>query len=65
MPRAVKTISWLVGYVLLIASPLAVGVTWPAAGAGRPFWLQFGAACGFVAFSIMAFEFALISKVRV
>jgi predicted ferric reductase len=64
MPRAVKSILWMLGYVLLIVSPLAVAALWPAEGAGRPFWMQFGVACGFAAFSIMAFEFALISKVR-
>jgi predicted ferric reductase len=65
MKRAIKTILWLSAYLLLIALPLLVAAIWPAEGAGRPFWMQFGVACGFAAFSIMAFEFALISKVRV
>jgi predicted ferric reductase len=64
MPRAIKPIFWLAAYLLLVSSPLLVAGIWPADGAGRPFWMQFGVACGFAAFSIMAFEFALISKVR-
>jgi len=64
MHPALKTVLWFGAYLLLIVLPLFVAAAWPAEGAGRPFWMQFGVACGFAAFSIMAFEFALISKVR-
>jgi predicted ferric reductase len=59
-----KTILWLGASLLLIVLPLLVAAFWPAEGAGRPFWMQFGVACGFAAFSIMALEFTLISKVK-
>ena len=59
-----RTALWFGTYLLLIGLPLLVGAHWPAEGTGRPFWMQFGVACGFAAFSIMAFEFALVSKVR-
>jgi len=59
-----RTACWFGAYLLLIVLPLLVAALWPADGAARPFWMQFGVACGFAAFAIMAFEFALISKVR-
>ena len=59
-----KTVLWFGSYLLLIVLPLFVAAAWPAEGGGQPFWTQFGVACGFAAFSILAFEFALISKVR-
>ena len=64
MPRAIRTILWLAAYLVLLCLPLLVAARWPADGVGRPFWMQFGVACGFAAFSILAFEFALISKIR-
>jgi predicted ferric reductase len=64
MQPVTKAISWFGTYLLLIVLPLFVAALWPGDGAGRPFWMQFGVACGFAAFTIMAFEFALVSKVR-
>jgi predicted ferric reductase len=64
MAPITRAILWFGVYLILIVFPLIVGANWPGEAASRPFWLQFGVACGFVAFSIMAFEFALISKVQ-
>jgi len=64
MAPMVRAILWFGLYLFLIVFPLMVGANWPGAAAGRPFWMQFGVACGFVAFTIMALEFALISKVQ-
>lgn len=64
MTGIVKAGLWFGLYALLIVFPLAVGAAWPGDGAGRPFWTQFGIACGFVAFAAMALEFALISRVQ-
>jgi predicted ferric reductase len=55
---------WFGAYLFLILFPLLVGAVSPGDGAERPFLMQFGVACGFVALSIMAFEYALISKVK-
>ncbi len=49
--------------MLLTALPLAVGVMWPGAAGGREKAFQFGVACGFVAFTVMALEFSLISRI--
>jgi predicted ferric reductase len=57
-------IPWFGGYFLLVVLPLMFAAAWPTEGGGRPFWMQFGVACGFAAFTIMAFEFALVSKAR-
>jgi predicted ferric reductase len=51
-------------YLALILFPLVVGAVMPGGAAARPFATQFGVACGFVGLSIMAFEYALISKVK-
>jgi predicted ferric reductase len=59
-----KASLWFGLYLLLIVLPLVVGAAWPGEAAGRPLSLQFGVALGFVAFAVMASEFALISKVR-
>jgi predicted ferric reductase len=64
MGIAVRAGLWFGFYLLLIVFPLIVGVVWQANAAGRPFLLQFGVACGFVAFAAMACEFALVSKVH-
>lgn len=55
---------WFGAYLFLILFPLVLGAIYPGAGGGRPFWSQFGIACGFVALSVMAFEYTLVSKVR-
>jgi len=64
MKLMMKGILWFGFYLLLILFPLIVGWLWHSPGVeGRAFSLQFSAACGYVAFSIMAFELALIAKV--
>lgn len=56
---------WFSGYMTLTLFPLVVAaVVAQDYGGGRPFLTQFGVACGFVALSIMALEYALVSKVR-
>lgn len=59
-----KGILWLSFYFVLILLPLGVAAVWPGAAAGRPYLMQFGVACGFVAFTIFGFEFSLISKMH-
>jgi hypothetical protein len=57
-------ILWFGLYLLLILFPFIVQWLRHSPGVeGRAFSLQFSAACGYVAFSVMAFEFALISRV--
>jgi len=55
---------WFGAYLALILSPLIVGAVFPGDAVHRPFATQFGVACGFVGLSVMAFEYALISKVK-
>jgi predicted ferric reductase len=51
-------------YLLLILFPLIVGwLKHPPEVEGRAFSLQFSTACGYVALTVMAFEFSLISHV--
>ncbi|MFL6448504.1 MAG: ferric reductase-like transmembrane domain-containing protein [Bryobacteraceae bacterium] len=65
MKLMVKGILWFGLYLLLILFPLIVGWLRHSPGVeGRSFSLQFSAACGYVAFSVMAFEFALIARVE-
>jgi predicted ferric reductase len=55
---------WFGCYLLVILFPLIGGwLRHPAEVEGRPFWLLFSSACGYVALSTMAFEFVLISRV--
>lgn len=64
MKLMAKGILWFGLYLLLILFPLIVGWLWHSPDVeGRAFSLQFSAACGYVAFSVMAFELALIAKV--
>jgi predicted ferric reductase len=59
-----RELLWFGSYLLLILFPLLVGwLKHPPEVEGRAFSLQFGTACGYVALSMMAFEFALISRV--
>ena len=64
MKQMVKGTLWFGVYLLLILFPLIVGWLRHSSGVeGRAFSLQFSAACGYVAFSVMAFEFALVARV--
>jgi predicted ferric reductase len=61
---AAKELVWFGLYLLLILFPLIAGwLKHPPEVEGRAFSLQFSTACGYVALSVMAFEFALISRV--
>jgi predicted ferric reductase len=60
----VRGLLWLSFYLVLIALPLGVAAIWPGAAAGRPPLMQFGVACGFIAFTILGLEFSLISKIQ-
>jgi len=53
---------WFGAYTILILFPLVVGAIAPGNAAGKPFVLQLGVACGFVALSVISFEYALISR---
>jgi predicted ferric reductase len=64
MSLAVRAGLWFGFYLLLVVFPLIVGAVWQAGAGGRPVRLQFGVACGYVGFAVMAFEFALVSKVQ-
>jgi predicted ferric reductase len=64
MKMMARGILWFGFYLLMILFPLIVGwLRHPPEVEGRGFLLQFAAACGYVALSVMAFEFALISRV--
>lgn len=64
MRMILRGAAWLACYLLLILFPLIVGWLWHSPGVeGRPFSLQFSTACGYVALTVMAFEFSLISRV--
>lgn len=54
---------WFSFYVFLILFPLVIGAVHHPAG-GRAFSIELGIAFGFVGLSIMAFQFALISRVK-
>jgi Ferric reductase like transmembrane component len=62
----VRGLFWFGFYLVLILFPLLVGwLRHPPEVEGRAFSLQFSVACGYVGLSVMAFEFVLISRVRV
>jgi predicted ferric reductase len=54
---------WFGFYVLLIVFPLLTGAVFHQGG-GRSFTVELGVAFGYVGLSIMAFQFALISRVK-
>jgi len=54
---------WFGFYIFLVLFPLVIGAVFRPAG-GRSFLLELGVACGYVGLAIMAFEFALISRVK-
>ena len=54
---------WFGLYVFLVLFPLVIGAVFHPAR-GRSFSLELGVACGYVGLAIMAFEFALISRVK-
>jgi len=63
MGLLLRGILWFALYVFLILFPLVMGALFHP-GDGKPFGTALGVACGYVGLSIMAFEFALISRVK-
>lgn len=63
MELIVRGVLWFGFYLFLVLFPLVIGAVFHPAG-GRSFSLELGVACGFVGLAIMAFEFALISRVK-
>jgi predicted ferric reductase len=60
---AARAILWFGFYLLLVLFPLVIAwLRHPPEVDGRAFSMQFSAACGYVAFGVMAFEFALIAR---
>jgi predicted ferric reductase len=63
---AARGVLWFGFYLVLILFPLIVGwLRHPPEVEGRAFSLLFSTACGYVAFGIMAFEFALIARLAI
>lgn len=63
MELIVRGLLWFGLYVFLVLFPLLIGAVFHPA-AGGSFSLELGVACGYVGLAIMAFEFALISRVK-
>ncbi|HZL99888.1 MAG TPA: ferric reductase-like transmembrane domain-containing protein, partial [Planctomycetota bacterium] len=53
---------WSGLYLAAVLLPLAVALCADPFAQARPFGLELGIACGFVAFAIVAFEFALVGR---
>lgn len=62
MKTVVRGSLWFGLYLFLILLPLVVGAATFVAVPGRSFSLNFSAAIAYIGFAIMAFEFALISR---
>src|SRR5271165_865433 len=54
---------WIAVYLLLILSPLFLLLIGPVP-AGRNFWVELSVALGFVALSIMGFQFLITARFR-
>lgn len=63
MELIVRGTIWFGFYIFLVLLPLVIGAVFRPLG-GLPFLLELGVACGYVGLAIMAFEFALISRVK-
>lgn len=59
-----RGIVWFSVYVLLVLLPLALAMLGDPIAAARPWSLEFAVAGGFIAYAIIAFEFALVSRLR-
>ncbi len=64
MKYIVRGAFWVSSYVFLILFPLIIGAVARPAGRGQGFWVELAIACGYVGLAIMAFEFALMSRVQ-
>ena len=60
----VRGIIWYGLYLFLILLPLGVAILADPARKEQPFLIELGVAVGFIGFSIMALEFALISRIE-
>ena len=60
----VRGIIWYGLYLFLILLPLGVAILADPARIEQPFLIELGVAAGFIGFSIMALEFALISRIE-
>lgn len=61
---SVRGLLWFSLYLIFIALPVGVAAIWPGALADIPNLMKFGVALGFLAFTILGLEFALISKLH-
>jgi predicted ferric reductase len=59
-----RGILWFGLYVALVLLPLGIALTSDVAPSARPRLVEFGVAIGFVAFTVMAFEFALVGRLK-
>ncbi len=59
-----RGIVWFGAYVLLVLLPLGLALLGDPLAAARPWSLEFAVAAGFIAYAIIAFEFALVSRLR-
>jgi predicted ferric reductase len=60
----VRGIIWYGLYLFLIILPLAAAIVANPARLQQPFLVELGVAAGFIGFSLMALEFALISRIE-
>ena len=60
----VRGILWYGLYLFLILLPIAVATVADPNRAAQPFIVELGVGAGFIGFSIMALEFALISRIK-
>jgi len=59
-----RGVLWFGAYVALVLLPLAIASLSDAVPTPRPWLTEFGVAIGFVAFTVMAFEFALVGRLQ-
>ncbi len=64
MRTLIRGTIWLWFYQFLILFPLIVGAVFAPPASGRGFVLNFAVAAGYVGLAIMAFEFALVSRLH-
>ncbi len=59
-----RGIVWFGAYLGLALLPLAAALIFDPLAEQRPFTVELGVACGFIAFALLAVEFALVSRLR-
>jgi len=60
VPLAVRGVSWVVLYLVVVAGPLVFALV--DGPAGRDFWTDFSVALGFVGLSMMGMQFVLVAR---